>query len=65
MLNKMSTGKMPKQVAPYFCGTNLFAAIKKQGSIRPVAVGEVLRRLCSKCLATKVAPDAAAYLTPL
>merc|ERR1711942_457844 len=35
------------------------------GSCRPVAVGEVLRRLCSKALATKVAADAAAYLTPL
>ena len=47
VLNKMSAGKMPKEGAPYFCRANLFAAIKKQGGIRPVAVGEVLRRLCS------------------
>ena len=40
VLNKMSAGKMPKEVAPYFCGANLFAAIKKQGGIRPVVVGE-------------------------
>ena len=65
MLNKMSAGKMPKEAASCFCGANLFATIKKRGGIRPVAVGEVLRRLCSKCLATKVAPAAAAYLTPL
>ena len=46
VLNKMSAGKMPEEAAPYFCGANLFTAIKKQGGIRPVAVGEVLRRLC-------------------
>ena len=56
VLNKMSAGLMPEEVAPYYCGANLFAALKKQGGIRPVAVGEVLRRLCSKALATKVAP---------
>ena len=65
VLNKMSTGKMPKEAAPCFCRANLFMAIKKQGGLRPVAVGEVLRRLCSKCLATKVAPEAAAHLKPL
>ena len=39
VLNKMSAGLMPEEVAPYFCGANLFATLKKQGGIRPVAVG--------------------------
>ena len=61
----MAAGSMPTEVAPYFCGANLFAAKKKDGGLRPVAVGETLHRLTSKCLAFKVANEAAAFLTPL
>ena len=65
LVNLMAAGRMPEAVAPYFCGANLFAAKKKDGGLRPVAVGETLRRLVAKCLAFKVAEEAAAFLTPL
>ena len=50
LVNIMSAGKMPKEVAPFLCGANLFAAVKKSGGLRPVAVGGVLRRLTAKCI---------------
>ena len=47
------------------CSANLFAANKKDpGTYRPIAVGEVLCRLTSKCLAFAHAPQAASYLHP-
>ena len=48
LVNCMGGGKVPAQVAPYLCGAGLFAALKKDGSLRPIAVGEILRRLISK-----------------
>ena len=44
----MGAGKVPDQVAPFLCGARLHGAVKKDGGIRPIAVGEVLRRLTSK-----------------
>ena len=38
---------------------------KKDGGLRPIAVGEVLRRLTSKCVARAVLPDALPILSPL
>jgi hypothetical protein len=47
------------------CSANLFAANKKEaGSFRPIAVGEVLRRLTAKCLAFVLAPLLAPHLKP-
>ena len=38
---------------------------KKNGDLRPIAVGEVLRRLTSKCLSRAVQSDTFDVLTPL
>ena len=64
-VTKMSEGSLPASVAPFFCGANLFAAIKKDGGRRPIAVGEVLRRLVSKCVAYAATPLLSDYLQPL
>ena len=64
LVNTLAAGKLPAAAAPYFTGANLFAAKKKAGGLRPVAVGEVIRRLVGKCLAGKVAKEAEAYLMP-
>ena len=37
-------------MAPFLAGATLTALPKKDDGIRPVAVGEVLRRLTAKCL---------------
>jgi hypothetical protein len=60
----MGGGKVPAQVAPYPCGAGLFAAVKKDGSLRPIAVGEILRRLTSKGFSRVLAEKAAGILSP-
>ena len=65
LVNTMAAGKVPKEVAPYLFGANLFALLKKGGGHRPVAVGDILRRLTSKCIAYKVNFEASQWLRPL
>ena len=62
LVNTMAVGKTHKEVTPYFCRGNLFASVKKMGGHRPVAVGDILMRLTSKCIA--VAGRAIDYLSP-
>ena len=64
-VNNMFEGALPPDVAPYYSGASLHAANKKCGGFRPVAVGEVLRRLTSKCGASAVSERAANLLSPL
>ena len=44
------TGSLPQPVAEWLCGARLFPLKKKDGGIRPIAVGECLRRLVEKLL---------------
>ena len=46
--NLILSGRVPDIVRPYFFGASLHALCKKDGGIRPIAVGLTLRRLCSK-----------------
>ena len=52
LCNLMLTGDLPEEIKPAFAGANLIALMKKDGGIRPIASGEYLRRLVSKCAAT-------------
>ena len=45
LVNVMAKGKVPSTVAPYFCGARLHAAKKRDNTLRPIAVGNLLRRL--------------------
>ena len=47
----LANGEAPKTIAPWLAGAPLFPLKKKGNGIRPVAVGEVLRRLVAKMLA--------------
>ena len=62
LVNMLSSGGLSADVAPFVAGANLFAAIKKDGGFRPIAVGNTLRRLVSKCIAHAVAGRAATFL---
>ena len=64
-VNLLSAGKAPSLVLPHLCGATLLACRKKNGGHRPIAVGEVLRRLTSKCLASASRRSAITTLTPL
>ena len=45
----VASGNIPPSLRPYFSSANLFALGKKDGGLRPIAVGNTLRRLVSKC----------------
>ena len=64
LINLLAGGGLPKEIVPFFAGANLFAAIKKDGGFRPIAVGNTLRRLTSKCVSYAVATRAASLLRP-
>ena len=57
--------RAPSVVVPHFCGASLLACRKKDGGLRPIAVGEVLRRLISKCISRAVQSESFRVLTPL
>ena len=42
----------PCRVETYFFGAKLIGLRKKDGGVRPIAVGNTLRRLCSKCVSS-------------
>ena len=44
----MAKGEVPSTIDPFICGARLHAGIKKDGSLRPIAVGNMERRLVSK-----------------
>ena len=61
----LAAGHSPQAVVSHLCGAILLARQKKGGGLRPIAVGEVLRRLTSKCLSRAVQDQAISSLTPL
>ena len=50
--NILAGGKAPLQVAPWLAGAPLIPLIKRDGGVRPIAVGELLRRLVSRAFCT-------------
>ena len=60
----MVGGGVPEEVAPYLAGARLHAAIKKDGGLRPIAVGNLLRRLVGKCCVARLQERASGILSP-
>lgn len=60
----LARGGAPPDVAPYLAGASLMALPKESGGIRPIAVGEVLRRITGKCLCAAVREEAHAFFPP-
>ena len=57
VVNKMLTGTLPVMTRRYVCGANLTALAKKDGGLRPIACGDVWRRLTAKCVCKNFADD--------
>ncbi|KAJ9436113.1 Retrotransposable element SLACS 132 kDa protein [Diplonema papillatum] len=59
-VNLLLAGKVPVEARPYLAGATLIALRKKDkpGDVRPIAVGEVWRRLTAKCACAKVKDQA-------
>ncbi len=64
-LNTLLAGRVPTSMAPFLAGASLHALNKDGGDVRPIAVGEAVRRLASKCACAKARESATEYLVPL
>ena len=62
---RLVQGRAPRDVAKWLCGATLFAMPKKDGGMRPIAVGEVLRRLAAKVVCAAYKDDVIDHLWPL
>jgi hypothetical protein len=65
LVNTLVSGRAPSTFATWLCGAPLTALAKPNGSVRPIAAGEVRRRLVAKCLMARVKQSAQALLAPL
>ena len=65
VVNLLCAGNVPPSVIPHLCGALLLPCLKKSGGLRPIAIGEVLHRLTSKCAARTVLLEAICILSPL
>lgn len=61
----LASGSAHSAAAPLVAGANLVAIPKPQGGVRPIAIGEVLRRLTGKCLMELVRDDARSVFFPV
>ena len=57
-------GKTPAAVRPFFFGANLVALQKNDGGVRPIAVGNSLRRLVAKVASARVVSEMSDLLAP-
>jgi hypothetical protein len=64
LLNLLAQGQACLAVAPVLAGAGLVAVPKPNGGVRPIAIGEVLRRLTAKCLMYNVQEEARRTLWP-
>ena len=53
-MSSMLAGELDDRIAPWLTGAPLTALLKKKGGFRPIAVGEVLRRLASRLCCSAV-----------
>ncbi len=66
-VNRFLSGSIPLFIMPFLSSARLIPLLKKQGEadIRPVAIGETLRRLAAKCAWLECREEAVGYLSPL
>ena len=64
IIKSLVSGKVLHDVMPFIAGANLTALIKKNSDIRPIAVGDTLRRLAARCLCSLLQVQAAKYFLP-
>ena len=60
----LANGQAPRELAPFLAGASLVALAKPKGGVRPIAVGEILRRLTGKLLCGEVKEAARAFFWP-
>ena len=63
-VNHVLDGKTPASARPFFGGATLLALQKKNGGIRPIAIGCTLHRLAAKCASNMVMNEMGDILKP-
>src|SRR3546814_19655410 len=53
LVDFLASGSAPRDWSPFLAGGRLIPLKKGETGVRPIAVGEVVRRLASKCLAAR------------
>jgi hypothetical protein len=61
----MFLGLIPLEISQILYGASLCALSKKDGGIRPIAVGCILRRLAAKIVCTRISEQMGNFLNPL
>ena len=65
LVNKVAGGHVPQQIRHLFASASLFGVPKRDGGLRPVAAGSLLRRVTGKAIARKLTDKAASMFRPL
>ena len=60
----MLAGRTPEAVKPVLFGAALTALLKKDGGVRPIAVGYVWRRIAGKVACNRLTERSAGLLAP-
>ncbi len=64
LANLFVAGKVLPSIQSYIAGASLSPLLKKVGGIRPIACGDVFRRIVAKCLVRQVKEKARSYFSP-
>eukprot|EP00731_Ephydatia_muelleri_P023608 Em0015g1191a len=64
VINLLASGQAPAAISQYMASGSLVALRKGTQGIRPITVGESLRRLTSKCLCSLIKEDASVFFQP-
>ena len=67
VVNILLAGNAPTTLSPYLAGGNLTSLLKSKGTgwdVRPIAVGEILRRLVGKCACILTKDKASQFFNP-
>lgn len=65
LISVLLSGNVPESVCPWLYGASLTALKKKDGGIRPIAVGNVLRRLTAKLACQSTQTGANQFFQPI
>ena len=60
----LANGRVPQDLAHLFVGARLIALKKPAGGVRPIAIGEMLRRLAGKTILRKTKDGIRGVLEP-
>ena len=64
LVTQLARGNVPDAVAPWLAGAPLTPLRKRDNGVRPIAVGETIRRITSSILMNRVRDTAHSYLGP-